>query len=107
MIVTHNGITGHFKMTDFTPPMIQLLARTRGLGEVTEILQTAIVMHRNWEADNHAWAVRMDDGSIKVLSTNSGGLCELSAVDISDKISETQSSVNQLEILLEHAIKGR
>lgn len=94
-------------MVKLTLPMIQRMAKSRGMGEVSEVIQSATVLHRDWERDNDAWAVRMSDGTIKVLSTNDGGLCELSCVEIADKLSETQSSINQLELVLELAIKGR
>lgn len=94
-------------MVKLTLPMIQRMAKSRGMGEVNEVIQTATVLHRDWETDNDAYAVRMTDGTIKVLSTNNNGLCEMSCVEIADKLSETQASINQLELLLELAIKGR
>ena len=104
---TLNEITDRTKMDKLTLPMIQRMAKSRGIGEVSEVIQTATVLHRDWERDNEAYAVRMRDGTIKVLSTNNGGLCEMNCAEIADKLSETQSSINQLEIVLELAIKGR
>lgn len=69
-------------------------------GAVAEVLATAPVLHAGWELDYAAWLVRLEDGSVRLLTTDHGGVCELDAEYLAERIcaaEESAASLRQLQ----------
>jgi hypothetical protein len=71
-------------------------AEYRGYGKIKEILHTVPILYAGWEADNVAWIVRMEDGTIKGFHTSHGGLYPWDVQEMEDKLKETEDSAAQL-----------
>ncbi len=71
-----------------------------GQKTVVEVLAWAAVMHVGWELDNDAWAVKFDDGSIDLLTTNHGSISDGAREELQQKLEETEQSAAQLRQLL-------
>jgi len=69
--------------------------------DAVEIVQTARVLHDGWEMDNEAWAVRMKDGSVKLFTTDHGGIYPMEEDEAQKKIDECMSSVASIQKLLD------
>lgn len=65
--------------------------------KIVNILHEATIMHVGWEADNKGWIVECEDGGIKALTTNHGGLCTWSGKDMHEALKRTQNSLLDIE----------
>lgn len=68
---------------------------------VKQVLYKATIMHTGWEMDNEAWLVELKDERKVVLTTNHGGICEMSIDEALYKVAETFSSIESIRKLIE------
>jgi hypothetical protein len=63
---------------------------------VVGIHSFADVLHNGWEMDNLAWVVDLDDETKLLLTSDHGGVCDLSKRELVNKINETALSLQNL-----------
>lgn len=68
-------------------------------GGVAEVLATSPVMFTGWELDYAAWLVRLEDGAVRLLTTNHGRVCGMPADELAERIRETEHCASQLRAL--------
>lgn len=56
-----------------------------------------IILHEGWEMDNKGWIEKQSNGILKLMTTGHGFKYEMSIEELSDKITETEKSLEGLK----------